>query len=82
MAFDYSRLKGRIVEKYGTNAAFSKEMGWSERTMSLKMNGKVAWKQDEICKAIELLELSVDDVQAYFFTIKVQNLNGRAKRGA
>ena len=41
MAFDYSRLKGRIVEVYGTNAAFSKDMGWSERTMSLKMNGKV-----------------------------------------
>lgn len=73
MAFDYSRLKGRIVEVYGTNAAFSKDMGWSERTMSLKMNGKVDWKQDEICKALVLLKLNMSDIQSYFFTLKVQN---------
>ena len=73
MAFDYSRLKGRIVEVYGTNAAFSKDMGWSERTMSLKMNGKVDWKQDEICKALGLLKLNMCDIQPYFFTLKVQS---------
>lgn len=74
MAFDYSKLKGRIVEKCGSQCEFARRFGWSERTLSLKMNGKVAWKQDEICKALSLLNLSEDDVQEYFFTIKVQNI--------
>ena len=74
MAFDYSKLKGRIIEKYGSQGAFSIVMEWSERTLSLKLNGKVAWKQTEICKAINLLELTNDDIQRYFFAKEVQNV--------
>ena len=48
MAFDYSRLRGRIVEKYKNQIEFARRMQWSERTLSLKLNGKVAWKQPEI----------------------------------
>lgn len=73
MAFDYSKLRGRIVEKYSSQIEFAKALGWSERTLSLKMNGKVAWKQTDICSAIDLLELSKDDIQDYFFKLKVQN---------
>ena len=49
-------------------------MMWSERTLSLKLNGKVPWKQTDILKAVSLLELSEDDIQEYFFTIEVQNI--------
>lgn len=72
MAFDYRKLKGRIIEKFGSQINFSKAMEWSERTLSLKMNGKVSWKQPEICKAIKLLELSENDIKEYFFNPKVQ----------
>ena len=74
MAFDYSKLRGKIVEKVGTQTEFSKAMNLSERTMSLKLNGGRAWKQDEICRAVGLLELSNEDIQDYFFTLKVQNI--------
>ena len=74
MAFDYSRLSGRIVEKYKNQIEFARRMQWSERTLSLKLNGKVAWKQPEICKAIELLGLKDDDILAYFFMKKVQDI--------
>lgn len=74
MAFDYSKLRGKIVEKFGTQTEFSKAMNLSERTMSLKLNGRRAWKQDEICRAVGLLELSNEDIQDYFFTLKVQNI--------
>lgn len=74
MAFDYSKLKGKIVEKYGSQSEFAKAMKWSERTLSQKMNGKVSWKQTDICTAISLLGLSENDVQDYFFTVKVQNI--------
>ena len=74
MAFDYSRLRGRIVEKYKNQIEFARRMQWSERTLSLKLNGKVAWKQPEIGKAIELLGLKDDDILAYFFMKKVQDI--------
>lgn len=74
MAFDYNKLKGRIVEKFGTQAEFAKSFECSERTLSLKMNGKIPWKQTEIVKAIKLLELSENDIQEYFFTLEVQSI--------
>ncbi|HFE9852979.1 TPA: DUF739 family protein [Enterococcus faecalis] len=72
MLYDYSKLKGRIVEMFNSNYAFAYHMGISERTLSLKLNNKVYWKQPEITKALSLLELTEDDVKDYFFTYLVQ----------
>ena len=44
----------------------------SERTLSLKLNNKIAWKQSEMQKASEILGFDVSEMQAYFFTLKVQ----------
>ncbi|MHC3682179.1 DUF739 family protein [Streptococcus suis] len=72
MVKDFSKLSGRIVEKFVTQSNFAVAMGLSERSISLKLNGKVSWKDDEIEKAIKLLELAVEDIPKYFFTRKVQ----------
>lgn len=74
MAFDYSKLRGRIIEKCKNQIEFAKLMQWSERTLSLKLNGRIAWKQPEICRAIEILELSDNDIKTYFFKKKVQSI--------
>lgn len=74
MAFDYRKLRGKIVEKYGSQSEFSVVMGLSERTLSLKMNSKVPWKQKEICKAASLLDISDGDIGDYFFATRVQNI--------
>ncbi len=74
MAFDYSKLRGRIVEKFGSQSDFAKAFGCSERTLSLKMNGKISWKQSEMIKAMSLLGLSGEDIQDYFFTLEVQSI--------
>ena len=71
MAFDYRKLRGKIVEKYGSQSEFSVVM---ERTLSLKMNSKVPWKQKEICKAASLLDISDGDIGDYFFATRVQNV--------
>ena len=74
MAFDYSKLRGKIVEVFGSQRMFAKAMEWSERTLSLKMNNVIAWKQTDIAKAISLLGIPDDAIQEYFFTIKVQRI--------
>ena len=74
MAFNYNKLKGRIVEMFGNQIEFAKAMEWSERTLSLKLNGKVSWKQSDILKAVKLLKLSENDIQEYCYTIEVQSI--------
>lgn len=74
MSFDYRKLKGAIIEKYESQSAFAKEIGISERTLSLKINGKIAWKQNEILRAIKALGLKNGDIQEYFFKEKVQSI--------
>lgn len=72
MIFDYSKLNGRIVEILGTRSKFALEMGLSERSISLKLNNKRYWKNNEIQKAIRLLDIPEEDIGSYFFNVKVQ----------
>ena len=44
----------------------------SERSISLKMNGKVQWKQSEICKACTILQIDNANIPEYFFNLEVQ----------
>lgn len=72
MIYDYAKLKGRIIEKMGSQTNFAKALGVSDRTLSLKMRNKVVWRQDEIAKSIDILSLPIDSVMEYFFTVKTQ----------
>lgn len=69
MPYNYNKLLGRIVEKVGTQSKFADKMGLSERTISLKLNGKVGWKQSEITKACAVLDIHETEIPAYFFAI-------------
>ena len=72
MSFDYRKLLGRITEKVGTQAKFAQMIALSERTVSLKLNGKIAFKQDEIIRAAEVLQIPKEEIGTYFFTDEVQ----------
>ena len=74
MAYDYSKLNGKIIEVYGTRGAFAEAMEISDRTLSLKLNNLTSWKQPEITKACKLLKLEQDEIQDYFFDLKVQEV--------
>ena len=78
MAFDYSKLRGKIVEKYGTQCLFAKALGGSERTLSLKLNGRIYFTQIEIKR---ILDVDSNCVNTYFFTEKVQKVE-QSLRGA
>ena len=73
MEFDYSKLRGRIIEKFGSIKAFAKAYGLSHVTMSNKLNGKVAISMDDIVKMSrpELLDIQPSEFHLYFFVIKV-----------
>jgi transcriptional regulator with XRE-family HTH domain len=72
VAFNYDKLRGRIVEKFGTQGRLAKALGVSERTLSLKLNNKIFFSQDEITKISKLLNITLDEIQDYFFKPKVQ----------
>ena len=72
MMYDYSFLDGEITRIFKTRGNFAKEMGLSERSISLKMNNKVPWTQPEISKACTLLGITEKKINQYFFKVKVQ----------
>lgn len=72
--FDYTRLTNKITEIFSCDVNFAIKMGFSERTLSLKLNNKSEWKQTEIIKACNLLGIAVSEVDIYFFTLKVQRI--------
>lgn len=69
MEYDYSKLRGRIVEKFGTIRAFAKAYGISYVSMSAKLNGRVAISPKDIDKMStpEMLDIQPCDYHLYFF---------------
>ena len=70
MGMDYSKLRGRIIEKYGSCKAFGAAMGHSSVWVSTRLNNVVPWSTDEIRTACapDKLDISPADIPAYFFT--------------
>ena len=67
MGFEYNKLRGRIVEKYGTQSKFAQELGISPTAMSEKMTGKTTFSQRDIEKWRQLLDIDSEDIGKYFF---------------
>lgn len=65
--YEYRKLIGKIIEKYGTRKKFAEVVGVSENSMSLKLNGKTDFSRDEIARWAELLDIAVSDIGEYFF---------------
>ena len=68
MQYTYNKLRGRIIEKFGTQDNFASEIGISRNSLSLKMNCKTGFSQSDIIKCSELLGIPADEYGEYFFT--------------
>ena len=66
--FDYSKLRGRIREKYGTQKKFANAMDTTPATISKKLTNKSYFDQCEVVRAVKLLGIEQGTVSAYFFT--------------
>lgn len=72
IAFDYSKLKGRIIEKCGTQKNFAEQLGISEATMTSKLTGLTYFSQNEIIRAMNILSIEPGTATDYFFTPRVE----------
>ena len=68
MKYDYSKLRGRIVEKFGTTQNFADALDIAPESVSRKLSNKTIWKQPEIEKSCDVLEIDKKDIYLYFFT--------------
>lgn len=67
MDYTYDKLRGRIIEKYGSQEKFAEVIGISSNSMSKKMNGKIGFSQKDIVKWSELLDIDKAEISSYFF---------------
>lgn len=70
--FDFSKLRGKIKEIYGSQSAFASDISMNDATLSNKLNNNVEFTSKEILIACNLLKIPVNEVNEYFFTLKVQ----------
>lgn len=70
MPFDFSKLSGRIKEKFGTQKALADYKGWAESALSNRLNNKLPFGSDEIIElcAPDCLDINPADIPLYFFT--------------
>lgn len=71
MQFNHDKLRGRITELFGGQAAFARHIGWLESALSNRLNNKVHFSDDDIylfCLP-ENLDIAPVDIPAYFFTL-------------
>ena len=71
MAYDYSKLRGRIIEVCGTQDAFASLLGIGRVSLSKRLNNQLEFSQDEILKACDILGIDRKDIPVYFFRLKV-----------
>lgn len=65
--FDYSKLRGRIIEKYGSIMRFAEDTSTSQPRVSNILNDKAYLNQTEIIEWSDLLDIPHDDIALYFF---------------
>lgn len=72
--FDFSKLIGRIVERFGTRTAFATAAGFTDPMLSSRLNNKTPWGCDEIVHVSQpdLLDIQPMEYGVYFFTPKVR----------
>lgn len=66
MSFEYNKLRGRIVEKYGSLAKFVEKLDISYVAASNKLNGKAGFSQSDIVEWCELLDIDILDAPLFF----------------
>ena len=63
----YQKLRGRIIERFGTLSLFAESIGVSMTSLSAKLNRRTGFTQKEITYWCSLLGICTKDIGTYFF---------------
>ena len=77
--FETSKLRGRIVEKFGTISKFAEAASSSVSFVSQYLNGHKVLDQKVIDKWAETLDIPVNEYDQYFFVKKVHDMERMAQ---
>jgi len=69
--FDHSKLRGRIIEKFGTLEAFYEQLPITSNMAYRKVNGISGISRQNILDWCKLLDIAIEDIPIYFFVLKV-----------
>ena len=70
MRFDYSKLRGKIYEKFGNIKNFCEEIKTSPATLRAKLNNKTSFNNIDIVIICEKLDIPKEEINDYFFKEK------------
>lgn len=66
--FKNNKLRGRIVEKFGTISKFAEAVGKSRSTISLMLSDRVGMDRKDIGAFCSVLDIKTEEIPDYFFT--------------
>lgn len=69
--YDYSKLRGRIKEKLGTEREFASRIGRTANYVSKVFQNGTYLAQNDIANGADILDIPVDEIGVYFFTPEV-----------
>ncbi|API89007.1 hypothetical protein BKP56_06950 [Marinilactibacillus sp. 15R] len=72
ITFDYSKLEGRIKEKFDSQQNVSDQLSFSKTSLSMKLNNRVSFGQKDILELAKVLEIPDNEIAKYFFEVKVR----------
>lgn len=70
--YDYSILKGKIIEKLGSRRQLAEELAINETTLSNKLNNKNDFTRNEMRTICKILDEPLERIIDFFFTIQVR----------
>ena len=65
--FEYRKLRGKIIEVFGSYGRFAEALDVSPVTVSNKLTFKTQFSQDDIVAWCNLLSIPLEDAGTYFF---------------
>ena len=71
MELTHAKLRGRIIEKFGSYRAFARAIGKSEQTVNTKLSGKSGFSDENIIEWSNALDIALEEVGAFFLTEKL-----------
>lgn len=67
MRYKYRKLRGRITEIFGTQAAFALALGLSKNSVSKKLTGKTEFSQSDVEQWAKLLNIQRSEYGEFFY---------------